>query len=98
MGRDTLPVQHTGDQRQVLVTAIGATAYDDLVHRSAGHLPHRDHVAGTARQGDQWLNGGEVEPHVLVVGGVGIRTQGTKIGFTALSGQVTPHLLVGRKD
>ena len=93
-----MPAQHTSDERQVLVTAIGTTAHDGLIHRCASHLPHRYHVTRAARQGYQGLNGREIEPHLLIVGGIGIRAQATEVGLTALSDQVTPDLLVGRED
>ena len=68
-----------------------------LVDLATGHLRHRHHLAGAARQGDQRFERGQVDLVVLVVVGILVRRQGVELIFATLARQKPSYRVVRRK-
>ncbi|MNZ68343.1 hypothetical protein D3C78_866080 [compost metagenome] len=92
---DAMVLEHHRHDGEIAQARVGRGADHALVHRPAGHLADRDHVAGAAGAGDQRHQRGEVDLDLLVIVGGGVGEQFAPVRFAAAGGEKRPQHVIG---
>ena len=95
---NALAGQDLGHGLEVGVGGVGARADADLIDLHAGQVGDADHAVGHVGRGGQGLQGGQVDLHHLVIGGVGIGGERRVVLGPAHGREKGLGDLVGRED